>query len=113
MNKLFTILAIIGMITLNSCKTYRVTPLTSTSYSPTDPSEVELFINNKPERDYIEIGTVSVRTINSYMVVATSRSPEKANAMMREKAASIGGHAVINYREEDQQIKGTVIRYKE
>jgi hypothetical protein len=96
-----------------SCQTYRVTPTTAEKYPPTNPSEVELFINNKPTKKYKEIGTVSVRTVNSYGIVATTRSAEKANDMMREKAASIGGHAVINYKEEEQQIKGVVIRYTE
>jgi len=106
-------LLMVLFIALQSCETYRVTPLTGKSYPATDPADVELFINNKPTKEYTEIGTVSVRTINSYGVVATTRKPEKANELMREKAASIGGHAVIDYKEENQQIKGTVIRYTE
>lgn len=99
------------LISFTSCETYRVTPLSSTNYSATDASQVEIFITTQPTKDYVEIGTVSVRTVNGYVVIATTRSPQKANAIMREQAALIGGHAIINYREEDQQIKGTVIRY--
>ncbi|WP_430408808.1 hypothetical protein [Kordia sp.] len=108
---LLTLLTLLLFIV--SCQTYRVTPTTTEKYQPTNPSNVELFITNKPTKKYKEIGTVSVRTVNSYGVIATTRSAEKANNMMREKAASIGGHAVINYKEEEQQIKGIVIRYTE
>lgn len=109
-NKTTILLLFLGTLII-SCESYRVTPLNAGSYPPTDPASVELFINDEPSREYTEIGTVSVRTIVSHILIATTRSPEKANQLMREQAASIGGNAVIDYREEDQQIKGTVIRY--
>lgn len=110
-NKTFFSLLLVGFL-LVSCESYRVTPLSGPTYPPTNPESVEIFISDIPTREYMEIGTVSVRTIVSHVLIATTRSPEKANQLMKEQAASIGGNAVINYREEEQQIKGTVIRYK-
>ena len=89
------------------------TRTTNENYAPTDTNTVEIFTATKPNKPYFEIGTVSVKRLQSRML-PINRPSEKIMADMKTKASSIGGHAIINYKESgEMNMTGTVIRYKE
>jgi len=89
-----------------------VTKTSDEVYEPTDPNSIEIFISQKPTRDYMEIGTISVLRVKS-PVFPTPRPAEKIKEEMKQKAAEIGGNAIINYRESGEaNMVGTIIRYK-
>lgn len=81
-------------------------------YAPTEPNSIEVFTTKDPSKPYFEIGTVTVKRLQSRMV-PINRPPEKIMSEMKAKASSIGGHAIINYKESgEMNMTGTVIRYK-
>ena len=79
------------------------------SYSKTNPADIKIFMSKKPTKKYIEIGTVtSTKNVGIF-----SRTQEKTYQELKEKAASIGGNAIINVTEDISAVKGVVIRYTE
>jgi len=67
---------------------------TTEIYAPTQASNIEIFTSTKPSKEFIEIGTVSVIRIKSLMI-PINKPVEKVMQDMKEKAASIGGNAII------------------
>lgn len=106
-NKIILALSLIFFISLNSCKTSSVIQQ-GERFEATSPSEVKLFFSKIPEKSYIEIGKVSV---DKYSNLAIKRSGDKLNELLKEKAASIGGQAIISITEDFASMSGTVIRY--
>ncbi len=99
--------------TLFSCgSTGNVTKTTHENYQQTEASSIEIFTSTTPSKAYSEIGTVSVKRLKS-MMVPLKRPADVVMNEMKTKASSIGGHAIINYRESgEMNMTGTVIRYK-
>jgi hypothetical protein len=114
MKQLKVLLLALITTSLVSCgSTGNVVKTTSKSYTPTEVNSIEIFTSTTPEKPYFEIGTVSVKRLESRMV-PIKRSAEKIMVDMKTKASSIGGHAIINYKESgEMNMTGTVIRYKE
>ena len=105
----FMCFIVVGVSSFQSCKTSAVLKTTSETYTKTNPADIEVFISKKPSKKYIEIGTVA----SSKHKGGFSRKQSKIYNDLKEKAASIGGHAIINLTEDIAQIKGVVIRYTE
>jgi len=96
------------MLFMASCATERVTRM-GTQYPATNPDTVKTYQTEKPNKEYEEIGRVSVDKYNN---LAITRSGDEVYKMMREKAASIGGDAIIGITEDFASISGTVIKFK-
>lgn len=89
-----------------------VTKTSDQVFEPTDPNSVEIFITQKPSKQYTEIGTISVLRVKS-PVFPRPRPAEKIKEEMKQKAAAIGGNAIIDYRESGEaNMVGTIIRFK-
>ncbi len=106
-NVIFTILAC-GLLLFTSCKTSSILSTSSTKYEATNPNEISIFLSKKPTKEYEEIGKVGVE---KYSNIAMKRSEAKIQKALKEKASSIGGHAIINITEDFASISGIVIRY--
>lgn len=76
------------------------------TYPPTNPASIKMFLSEKPSQSYKEIGRVSVSKFGNF---GTSRSGEEIQQEMKEKAASIGGNAIINVTEDFASTNGVVI----
>lgn len=115
--KLFKITILLTvLITLTSCGAFKssggVSKTTSEVYAPTQAVNIQIFTSTKPTKAYIEIGTVSVLRIKS-KIMPISKPAEKVMQDMKEKASTIGGDAIINYRESGEaNMTGTIIKYK-
>jgi hypothetical protein len=116
MNLLKITLLVTVLITLTSCgalsSSSGISKTTTEVYEPTQASSIEIFTSTKPTKPYIEIGIVSVLRVKS-VVMPISKPAKKIMQEMKEKAASIGGDAIINYRESGEtNMTGTIIKYK-
>lgn len=113
MKNIKMILLTLLTVTLVSCgATGSVTKTTNENYASTEANTIEIFTSTKPDKPYFEIGTVSVKRLKS-MMVPIKRPADVVMNDMKTKASSIGGHAIINYRESgEMNMTGTVIRYK-
>jgi transcriptional regulator of nitric oxide reductase len=100
---------LIGATSMQSCKTASIMKTSSESFAKTNPDDIEVFMSKKPTKKFIELGTVS----SSKHVMGFSRSDKKIYKELKEKAASIGGNAIINLTEDLASKKGVVIRYTE
>ena len=90
------------------CATERVMTM-GTQYPATNPDKIKIYQTEKPTKKYEEIGRVSIDKYNNF---AITRSGDEVYKMMREKAASIGGDAIIGITEDFASISGTVIKMK-
>ena len=109
------ILSLLAITTFScgSLTSGKVNKTSSQSYSASNPSDVEIFISAKPQNKYDEIGTVTVSKIKFVLIFPKNRPSEDIQNELKEKAASIGGNAIINYRESGEtNITGTVVRYQ-
>ncbi len=92
--------------------------ITGKTYAPTDPAAVKIYQTGKPAMPYEEIGRISITKWNSsayipYVGLATGdRSGDEVTRLFREKAASLGGDAVINITEDIGGFSGVVIKLK-
>lgn len=102
------VLACAGTLVLAGCATERVMT-TGTAAAPTNPTSVQIFLTEKPTVAYEELGRVSVDKYNNF---AMTRSPDELNNKLKEKAASIGGDAIIGVTEDFASISGVVVKYK-
>ncbi|AFU70308.1 hypothetical protein P700755_003720 [Psychroflexus torquis ATCC 700755] len=109
MKKILFLIAFLGIISLNSCKTSSVMRTSDVKYEQTDSNSIEIFLSKKPNKEYDEIGRVSA---DKYSNMAIKRAENKIQQALKEKAASIGGNAIINVTEDIGSISGIVIRYK-
>ena len=105
----FCVSAVAALLLAAGCATERVMNTGSTSHAATDPQAVKIFQSEKPVVPYEEIGRVSVDKYNN---MAISRSGDEINRLLREKAASIGGDAIIAISEDMGSISGVVIKFK-
>lgn len=92
---------------LIGCATEQVTVTTGKHYSVTNPNLVVIYQTNKPKKPYQEIGTVSVSKHNN---IAIARSGAEIDRLIKEKAASVGGNAVLLVSEDFASVSGVVIR---
>lgn len=90
------------------CATARVMTTTNKKFAPSNPDMVKLFMTDKPTTPFEEIGRVSV---DKYSNLAISRSGDEMYKKIREKAASIGGDAIINITEDFGSMNGVVIKF--
>ena len=117
--KLFklTILSI-GILLLTSCgAAYNqgggLTKTSNQTYSPTNAESIEIFSSTKPDKDFVEIGTISVMRYKFVLIFPSKRNADDIMQDMKKEAASIGGNAIIDYKESgDVNMVGTIIRYK-
>lgn len=79
------------------------------NHAATNPDDVQLFMGGeKPSRRYEKLGMLTVSTDNSW---GMSRSEADIRINMKERAASVGGDAVINVQRGLTTMTGTIIRY--
>lgn len=79
----------------------------ATQYPATDPSTVKLYIDQKPNCKYTEIGLVNVDTND---IVGIPLSASAITQDFQDSAAKMGGTAVINITENLGAQSGTVVR---
>lgn len=89
------------------CATERVMTTTSKQFPPTNSDAVKIYLTANPNTPFEEIGRVSV---DKYSMMGTSRSGDEIYKNLREKAASIGGDAIINITEDFASMSGVVIK---
>ncbi|PIP05381.1 MAG: hypothetical protein CO171_04810 [Syntrophobacterales bacterium CG_4_9_14_3_um_filter_49_8] len=103
----FTLLFAVGC----GLTTPNVMMTTSKQFPPTNPDAVKIYLTDKPTKSFEEIGRIS---INKYStggaMVGVSRSSNEIYKNLREKAASIGGDAIINVTEDMMTTYGVVIK---
>ncbi|HYW08300.1 MAG TPA: hypothetical protein VE913_15185 [Longimicrobium sp.] len=87
-----------------------IVPLTSTTYPRTRAADVAI-INpgDQPARPYVEIGRLTEYQADW---LARERSDESIFRSLKAKAASIGGHALINVTDTWGTMTAIVIRYR-
>lgn len=106
---------VIGLVAslVIGCGTVDVTKTGAGYFDPTSPSSVEI-LRTKPERSYVELGTVDVSGF-------TPRDTAKMHNAVRTKAAPLGANAVIITDENmvyqpyvgmTKYASGVAIRYK-
>lgn len=95
-------------VSLNSCKSSSAMITSSEKFMPTNPESIEIFVSQKPNKEYVEIGRVSTDRYS----FGIKRSSKKLNKSLKEKAAKIGGDAIINLTEDFGTMTGLVIKYK-
>ncbi|MFC5044112.1 hypothetical protein [Aquimarina hainanensis] len=101
---------IVGASNLQSCKSSQIVRLSNEKYEETNVNDIDVFSSQKPTKDYVEIAKVSTDKFSK--LGAIKHSGETINKRLKEKAASVGGHAIINLTEDFASVSGTVIRYK-
>lgn len=80
------------------------------AYTPTNANNVHVYLSGESiSKPYETLGKVSVDQY-AYMI---NRSEETKLAMLREKAASLGGNGVIDLHDGMTAVTGTVIRVKD
>jgi hypothetical protein len=82
---------------------------TDQEYPPSDPDNVKIYLEDKPTVPVKMIGRVSV---DKHLLLGINRSPDTITTILREKAASIGGDAVINVIEDSARLTGVVVIYR-
>jgi hypothetical protein len=102
------IVGVLVALVMSGCATERVMS-TGKQYPPTVTATVKIYQTEKPSASYEEIGRVSV---DKYTVIGSSRSGDVVYNLLREKAASIGGDAIIGITEDFASISGVVIKMK-
>jgi hypothetical protein len=102
------IISIVMAGLLAGCATERVMS-TGPKLAPTDPSSVKIYLSEKPNVPYEEIGRVSVDKYNNLSI---ARSPDDMNAALKQQAASIGGNAIIDVTEDFASMSGVVVAFK-
>jgi hypothetical protein len=90
------------------CATEHVTT-TGKQYPPTSAAKIAIYYTQRPKKPYVEVGRVGVDKYNN---LAISRSGEEIDRLLKEKAASIGGDAVVFITEDFASVSGIVIRNK-
>jgi hypothetical protein len=93
---------------LAGCTTERVMS-TGPQYPPTNPSSVKIYLSEKPTVPYEDIGRVSVDKYNN---LGITRSADELNVKLKEKAALIGGNAIIGVSEDFASMAGVVVKFK-
>jgi len=104
--KTISVLAL-ALLFMMGCATERVMTTTSKQFPPTNPDAVKIYLTDKPTTPYEEIGRVSV---DKFSTIGTSRSGDVIYKNLCEKAAFIGGDAVINITEDFASMSGVVVR---
>lgn len=103
-----TLILAVALLFVIGCATERVMTTDSKQLPPTDPDAVTIYLSNKkPPYPYEAIGRVSV---DKRSLIGLSRSGDEIYKNLREKAASIGGDAVINITEDSGSMSGVVVR---
>ena len=96
------------ILSIMGCVTEQVMT-TGKQYSATNPEQIVIYHSKKPQNQYEEIGRISVDKYNNF---AISRTGDEIEKLLRKKAASIGGDAVISLSENLESISGIVIKIK-
>lgn len=86
-----------------------VSNTTSKTYAPTNPTDVAIYYGDTlPHRHYVIIGRVSA---NADDMLGLDKSEQSIRTVLQQKAASIGGEAVIHVQEAIDTQSGDVIRF--
>ena len=93
---------------ISGCASERVMTM-GQHYPPTSAASVKIYQTGQPSAPYEEIGRVSAEKYNNF---AISRSGDEIYNALREKAASIGGDAIMAISEDFAGINGVVIKMK-
>lgn len=93
--------------TLGGCATESVMS-TGPKFTPTNPDSVKIYLTTPPTAKYDELGRVSVDKYNN---LAIERTGDQVSQLLREKAAAIGGDAVISVTEDFGGISGVVVKF--
>jgi hypothetical protein len=93
--------------------------VTGRTYPATNPDDVKIYQSDKPTTQYEEIGRVSITKWNNsayipFVGLATGdRSGTEVSNLLKQKAAELGGDAVINISEDLGGYSGVVIKEKQ
>jgi hypothetical protein len=102
------LILVMALLFVIGCATERVMTTTSRQLPPTNADEVTIYLaNKKPPYPHEAIGRVSV---GKRSMVGLSRSGDEIYKNLREKAASIGGDAIINITEDSGSMSGVVVK---
>lgn len=104
--KTISVLAL-ALLFMMGCTTDLAMTTTSKQFPPTNPDAVKIYLTDKPTAPYEEIGRVSA---DKYTSLGTTRSGDEIRKGLREKAASIGGDAIINITEDFASMSGVVLK---
>ncbi|MEK6730748.1 MAG: hypothetical protein AABY34_00995 [Pseudomonadota bacterium] len=77
-------------------------------YPPTEPISIALSKEKNIKTPHRIIGTIQV---SNYNLVGVKRQLVSINDLMQQKAASMGGNAVIAIQQTDKKTMGEVIRF--
>jgi hypothetical protein len=105
MKKILVAACFLGLV---GCATERVMT-TGQQFPATSAGKVAIYHTKAPRSHYQEIGRVSIDKYNNF---AISRSGSEIENLMKEKAASIGGDAIISVTEDFASISGVVIKIR-
>lgn len=75
----------------------------------TKPSDVKLYLTEKPKEPYKELGRVDA---GKYNVVGRSRKREAIDQELKEKAAKLGADAIIQITEDFASVSGVAIKFE-
>lgn len=78
----------------------------SEHFSATKPEKVAFHDN--PDKPYVIVGRVYVQR---QTLLGHKRGIQQAKQLMRQRAAQLGGDAVINLHKTDKQHVGTIVHY--
>jgi len=82
---------------------------TGTQYPASNPGKIVIYQTDKPKKYFSEIGRVSIDKFNNFGI---PRSGDEVHKLLKEKAASIGGDAIIAISEDFGSISGVVVKIK-
>jgi hypothetical protein len=75
-----------------------------------DPSKIAFYHHSSAiKHPYRIIGKSSISRRN---IIGISRQPSTLNAMLRKKAADMGGDAIIDFKQDNQKIEATIIAFE-
>jgi hypothetical protein len=81
----------------------------STKYPPTDPAAIKVYQTQLPTTPYDEIGRVSV---DKYNMIGIASTGDQMEAELRQKAAAIGGDAIVAVTQDFASMSGVVVKFK-
>lgn len=91
MRNLTRVLLCFVVLALTGCahRTVHYSPLVDAPRPPRSPASVQVFVTQKPEAPYVELGTLS------YLTYRYNPDDAMVIGLLRDKAAAIGADAII------------------
>ena len=100
------VMALLIIVILAGCATERIMKTTDETFPAKSSSNVKLYLSEKPSQTFTTIGSVSV---DKFTMLGMSRSGDEINNLLKVNAASIGGDALIDIKEDFGSVSGVVV----